>query len=103
MKQKLIIFSALLSLSLYTNAQEYRIAKSSGTLKLNITGVIVEGYDGNEIIFSGEKVATDEITDERAKGLVPISTSKYVDNTGLGINVNENGQDLNVNYHNILL
>ncbi|MEJ5995326.1 hypothetical protein WG904_12945 [Pedobacter sp. Du54] len=97
MRQKLIILIAFLSVSLYANAQEYRVAKSSGTLKLNLTSVIVEGYDGKEIVFSGQKVVDEETTDERAKGLVPISSSKYVDNTGLGISVTENGQDLNVN------
>ncbi len=97
MKQKLIILITLLSIGFYGNAQEYRVSKSSGQLKLNITGVIVEGYDGKDIVFSGEKVVSEETSDERAKGLVPISTSKYVDNTGLGINVTENGEVLNVN------
>ncbi len=97
MKHKLIILIALLSVSLYAKAQEYRLAKSNGHLRLNITGIIVEGYDGKDIIFSGEKVVTEEPTDERARGLVPISNSKHTDNTGLGINVIENGQDVNVN------
>lgn len=96
MKQKLIILITLLSVSFYSQAQEYRLAKSNGQLKLNITGVIVEGYEGQEIIFSGQKVVTEE-TDERAKGLVPITSSKYVDNTGLGINVNESGDVISVN------
>lgn len=96
MKQKLIILITLLSVSLSSRAQEYRVTKSSGQLKLNVTGIIVEGYDGKDIIFSGEKVEREE-TDERAKGLVPISSSKYIDNTGLGISVIENGQDVNVN------
>lgn len=97
MKQKLIILITLLSIGIYANAQEYRLAKSSGTLKLNITGIIVEGYDGKDIVFSGEKVVVEESSDERAKGLVAISSSKLVDNTGLGISVTENGQDVNVN------
>ena len=97
MKQKLIILIALLSVGFCANAQEYRLAKSSGTLKLNITGVIVEGYDGKDIVFSGDKVVVEETSDERAKGLVPISMSKHVDNTGMGISVTENGLDVNVN------
>ena len=97
MKHKLIILITLLSVSLYANAQEYRLAKSSGQLKLNITGVIVEGYDGKDIIFSGQKVVNEEPSDERAKGLVAISSSKYTDNTGLGISVTESGQDVSVN------
>jgi hypothetical protein len=97
MKPQFIILFTLLSASLVVNAQqEYRVAKSSGQLKINLTGVIVEGYDGKEIIFSGQKAITDETTDERAKGLVPISGIKYTDNTGLGISVTENGQEVNV-------
>jgi len=95
--KKQLIFLILLGAGLVVNAQEYRLAKSSGQLKINLSGVIVEGYDGKEIIFSGQKVVADEPTDERAKGLVPISSSKYADNTGIGINVSENGQDVNVN------
>lgn len=97
MRQKLIILITLFGMGIYAHAQEYRITKSSGNLKINLNGVIVEGYDGKDIIFSGQKVVNEEINDERAKGLVPISSSKYVDNTGLGINVSENGQDVNVN------
>ncbi len=96
MKKKLIILITLLSFGICAKAQEYRLAKSNGQLKLNITGVIVEGYDGKDIIFSGQKVVTEEL-DDRAKGLVPITSSKYVDNTGLGINVTESGEIINVN------
>lgn len=97
MKKQFIILFTLLGASLLANAQqEYRVAKSSGQLKINLTGVIVEGYDGKEIIFSGQKTIADE-TDERAKGLVPISGSKHIDNTGMGISVTENGQEVNVN------
>jgi len=97
MKKQFIILFTILSTGLLVNAQEeYRITKSSGQLKINLTGIIVEGYDGKEIIFSGQKTVVDE-TDERAKGLLAISGSKYTDNTGLGISVTENGQDVNVN------
>ena len=36
-------------------AQEYKIAKSSGRLELNLGRVMVEGHSGNEIIFTSEK------------------------------------------------
>jgi len=97
MKKQFIILIALLTTSVIVKAQEeYRISKSTGQLKLNVTGVIVEGYDGKEIIFSGKKIKVEEV-DERAKGLVPVSSSKYTDNTGLGISVVENGENVNVN------
>lgn len=98
MKQRIFILFTLICTSLAAYAQqEYRLTKSTGQLKLNIAGVIIEGYDGKEIIFSGQKTEVEEPTDERAKGLVPISSSQFSDNTGLGINVSESGQDITVN------
>lgn len=95
--KKFIILLTLLSTSLVVNAQkEYRLAKSSGQLKLNINGAIIEGYDGKEIIFSSQNTIKSEV-DERAKGLIAISGSGYTDNTEMGISVTENGQEINVN------
>lgn len=97
MKKSFIILLTLLSSSLMVNAQkEYRLAKTTGQLKLNINGAIVEGYDGKEIIFSSQNTITNEV-DERAKGLVAISGSGYTDNTGMGISVTDNGQEVSVN------
>lgn len=87
----------LLSISLTAHAQhEYRLTKSGGQLKINFTNVSVEGYNGKEIIFQGEKIEA-EPTDERAKGLVPLSQSGYSDNTGLGISVADRGDEVIVN------
>ena len=97
MKKQLIILFMLVSTSFMVNAQkEYKLTKTTGQLKLNINGAIVEGYDGKEIIFISKNAATAEV-DERAKGLVPITSSGYTDNTGMGINVKENGQEVTVN------
>ena len=97
MKKQIIILLTLLCTGLIVNAQkEYRLAKASGHLKLNLSGAIVEGYDGKEIIFSSTN-NTDVEVDERAKGLVAIASSGYSDNTGLGINVKESGQEIIVN------
>ncbi|MES2653417.1 MAG: DUF4097 family beta strand repeat-containing protein [Bacteroidota bacterium] len=97
MKKQFIILFTLLSASLLVNAQkEFRLAKSSGQLKLNINGAIIEGYDGKEVIFSSKDAVATEV-DERAKGLVAISGSGYTDNTGMGISVTENGQEATVN------
>lgn len=98
MKKQLLLFT-LLSLGVSVSAwaqKEYRLAKSTGRLNLNINGAIVEGYDGNDIIFSAKNTETEEI-DERAKGLKAINGSGFTDNTGLGVDVTESGQDINVN------
>lgn len=84
----------LLALTL-TQAQEYKLAKSSGKLVINLSSVKVEGYNGTEIIFSTAKSEREE--DERAKGLRPINGSGVIDNTGLGINVTDKGTTIEVN------
>ncbi len=97
MKKQLIILLGILCLSLSSWAQkEYKLSKNSGRLNLNINGAIVEGYNGNEIIFTTQK-DDNEDEDQRAKGLKSINGSGFSDNTGLGISVVENGQDINVN------
>ncbi|WP_219223348.1 DUF4097 family beta strand repeat-containing protein [Pedobacter antarcticus] len=97
MKKQFIILFTLLAFSISAWAQkEYKVAKSSGRLNLNVTGAVVEGYNGNEIIFTIVN-GREEPVDERAKGLKPLSGSGFTDNTGLGLDVNLNGQDINVN------
>lgn len=97
MKKQLFLICAVLTISTAVFAQkEYKLAKTSGQLKLNIAGAIIEGYDGNEIVFSMPKGEDEEI-DERAKGLRIISGSGYTDNTGIGLDVSEQGDVITVN------
>ncbi|RZL40466.1 MAG: hypothetical protein EOO93_31095, partial [Pedobacter sp.] len=76
--------------------KEYKLSKSSGQLNINVSGATIEGYSGNEIVFSIPTGKT-EVVDERAKGLRIITGSGFVDNTGLGIDVTEKGGEINVN------
>lgn len=76
--------------------KEFKVAKTTGRLNLNINGAIIEGYNGNEIVFTTQQ-SDEEVVDERAKGLQALSGSGFVDNTGLGLDVATNGQDINVN------
>lgn len=97
MKKQFIILSTLLTFSISAWAQkEYKVSKSSGRLNLNVNGAVVEGYNGNEIVFNIVN-GKEEPVDERAKGLKPLSGSGFTDNTGLGLDVSVNGQDINVN------
>lgn len=75
-------------------AQEYKVAKSTGRLELNIGKVTVEGHSGNDIIFSSRDGKDKD--DERAKGLTAINSLGLTDNTGLGINVSESGNVVTV-------
>ncbi len=76
-------------------AQDFKVAKSSGRLEINIGRVTVEGHSGNEIIFSSRNYKDNK--DERAEGLRAINGSGLEDNTGLGINVAQNGDVVEVN------
>jgi len=97
MKKQLALLFSFVVITMSASAQkEYKLAKSAGKLNLNISGAIVEGYNGNEIIFSTAKSEND-VVDERAKGLRVISGSGFADNTGMGIDVSEKGDEINVN------
>jgi len=78
--------------------QEYKIATDNtkdGKLVLsNFSGDFpIEGYNGNEIIISGINTKTPE----RAKGLKAVYASG-TDNTGLGLSVEKDGNNINVAY-----
>jgi hypothetical protein len=95
MKKYLILTLASLVMITVAQAQDFKLAKSTGKLVINLSSVRVEGYSGTEIVFSSSK--TDWENDERAKGLRPINGSGLEDNTGLGINVSDKGTTYEVN------
>ena len=84
MKTKLLMVIGFL-VATFANGQDYKIAKSAGRLEVYIGNVEIEGYAGNEILFSTKDHDRDE--DDRARGLRSINSSGLEDNTGLGINV----------------
>ncbi|MDQ2656916.1 MAG: DUF4097 domain-containing protein [Bacteroidota bacterium] len=96
MKSRVIVFAFALVLSgNVASAQEYRVAKTSGRLELNIGRVTVEGHNGNEIIFTAANPKSGK--DERAEGLRLVNSLGLEDNTGgLGINVTDKGNVVEV-------
>ncbi len=78
-----------------TQAQEYKVAKSTGRLEIKeVNNVVIEGTTGNEIVFSSRDGKNED--DERAKGLRSISTGGLEDNTGLGLSVVTKGDVIEV-------
>ena len=76
-------------------AQDFKVNKSTGTLEIReLNKVIIEGYNGNEIIFSSQN--SNRERDERAKGLRAISNMGLEDNTGFGISVVDKGATIEV-------
>jgi predicted membrane protein len=94
MKKFLITTLAAFMAITAVQAQDYKVAKSTGKLVVNLSSVKIEGYAGNEIVFSS--LSEDRENDERAKGLQPINGSGVIDNTGLGINVSDKGATIEV-------
>lgn len=87
--KKILGTFVLLAIVGWVSAQDYKLNKSAGRLEIRLGRVTVEGYSGNEIIFSGKDRDKDD--DERSKGLKEISGLGIEDNTGLGINVEDKG------------
>lgn len=76
-------------------AQEYKLAKSTGRLEIReVNHVVIEGYSGNEIIFTSRD--QDRERDERAKGLRAVSSMGLEDNTGIGLSVVDKGDHIEV-------
>jgi len=95
MKNKSIVVLAVILLTAGgLKAQEFKVAKSTGRLEINIGRVRVEGHNGNEIIFTSNDTHGEK--DKRSDGLRPINSLGLDDNTGLGINVTEKGDVVTV-------
>jgi hypothetical protein len=94
-KQILTILGLVLILTASVSAQEYKVSKSSGKLVIKeVNNVTIEGYSGNEIVFSSLDGPRDK--DRRADGLRAISAAGLEDNTGIGLSVQDKGNTIEV-------
>ena len=83
-----IVCVVIMASSLY--AQEYKLAKSSGKLEIKeVNNVTIEGYNGNEIVFSSLDGSREK--DRRADGLRAVSSMGLEDNTGIGLAIVDKG------------
>jgi hypothetical protein len=95
MKTRAILTLALILTSGILLAQEYKLAKSTGKLVLNgINRLTIEGSSGNEIVFVSLDGRSDK--DSRAAGLQAINSMGLVDNTGVGLSVQDKGATIEV-------
>lgn len=94
MKKIVLLIGVLVAFICAATAQDFKLAKTTGRLEIHLGRVTVEGYNGNEIIFSSRDRDRDE--DDRARGLRAINSSGLEDNTGLGINVADKGNVVEV-------
>lgn len=94
MKETILTLMAA-AMVIAAEAQEYKVAKSSGRLEIReVNHVSVEGYNGSEIVFTSSRGRDD---DERARGLRALSSYGLEDNTGLGLSVVDKGDVIEVN------
>jgi hypothetical protein len=95
MKNKGIVIAILtIATTAWAHAQEFKLAKNTGRLEIHTGKVTVEGHNGNEIIFSSNNYK--EGKDKRAEGLRTVNSLGLDDNTGLGINVADKGNVVEV-------
>src|ERR1041384_5080351 len=88
--KKLMSFALVFTIASAADAQEYKLAKSTGRLEIvEVNNVTIEGYNGNEIVFSSLDGSRDR--DPRAQGLRAVSANGLEDNTGIGLAVNDKG------------
>jgi hypothetical protein len=95
MKKLVLTAGVVVAMISATFAQEFKVAKTSGRLEISEVGEVeIEGYNGNEIIFTSRN--HDRERDERSKGLRAISSMGLEDNTGLGLSVVVKGDVIEV-------
>ncbi len=80
--------------------ESYKVKQNKGILILNLGKAVLEGYDGNEIIFEKKQFIHQE--DERGKGLQAINHNGLIDNTGIGLNVKVENDIVEVKEMNIV-
>lgn len=73
--------------------KEHRFELNTGKLKIDLSPVVIEGYDGREVIISTKVEVVEETNDPRAAGLVSLSSlGSKEDNTGLGLSKSLQGE-----------
>lgn len=85
-----------LCFALLASAQEYKVAHNGGSIILsNVDDVKIYAYDGTEVIFSA-KLERGKEESKRAEGLKVINSLGLDDNSGLGLSVQKDGENLKV-------
>jgi hypothetical protein len=97
MKTLVLIIGIIVATICGALAQDFKLAKTTGRLEIYTGRVTVEGTTGNEIVFtSGRDHDDDREEDKRSKGLHAINGLGLEDNTGLGVNVVDKGNVVEV-------
>ncbi len=95
MKNIFTLLFAILWIAGYSQ-QDYKITHNTGQIKIyDVDEVNITAYDGNEIIISSPSSKSGH-KDERAAGLKRFNSAGLDDNTGMGVFVEKDGEDVTV-------
>jgi hypothetical protein len=95
MKTQILSIVVLLFIALQVKGQEFKLSKSTGKLVIKeVNDVTIEGYSGNEIVFSSLDGPREK--DKRAEGLRAVNSMGLEDNTGIGLAVQDKGNTIEV-------
>jgi hypothetical protein len=95
MKTQILSIVVLLFIALQVKGQEFKLSKSTGKLVIKeVNDVTIEGYSGNEIVFSSLDGPHEK--DKRAEGLRAVNSMGLEDNTGIGLAVQDKGNTIEV-------
>jgi hypothetical protein len=95
MKTQILGIVVLLFIALQVKGQEFKLSKSTGKLVIKeVNDVTIEGYSGNEIVFSSLDGPREK--DKRAEGLRAVNSMGLEDNTGIGLAVQDKGNTIEV-------
>ncbi len=78
-----------------SSKKEHKTSMTSGTVNIiDIDELVIEGYNGTEIIVSS--MVEDSEGNDRSKGLKLLNSLGLDDNTGFGVSVSKDGNNLNI-------
>ncbi|MEM9547729.1 MAG: hypothetical protein AAGA77_17235 [Bacteroidota bacterium] len=90
-----VLGSSTLATAQKSSMKEHKTAMTSGTVNIvNINELIIEGYSGSDVVVSTMVEKTEG--DDRAAGLKLLNSLGLDDNTGFGISVSKDGDNLNI-------
>ena len=90
-----LVVSTTNVLDAQSSKKDHKTPMSSGTVNIiGIDDVVIEGYNGSEVIVSS--MVEDVEEDNRSRGLKMLNSLGLDDNTGFGISVNKEGTNLNI-------
>lgn len=89
------VFGNSTDVTCQSSKKEHKTSMTSGTVNIiDIDALIIEGYNGSEVVVATMVENTEK--DDRSAGLKLMNSLGLEDNTGFGISVKKDGNNLNI-------